>query len=243
MLFATQAAGAIANARASLEALVETSPVGIMVFDARTVEPEAVEVAELVEQARITFLSGRGGHPVLIDLAPDLPRVMADEGRIVQVLNNLIANAARHSPESTPIEAGAADYIVKPFSAAELTARVGAVLRRTEGAEPFALGELAIDYEQRLVSVGGRPVELTATEYELLRARSVNAGRVVTHDALLRRVWARREDATVQAVRNFVKKLRRKLGDDPASPSFIASVRGVGYRMPKPDASSGSPTK
>ncbi len=65
------------------------------------------------------------------------------------------------------------------------------------------------------------------------RARSVNAGRVVTRDALLRRVWSRREDATVQAVRNFVKKLHRKLGDDPAQPAFIHNVRGVGYKMPK----------
>ena len=69
---------------------------------------------------------------------------------------------------------------------------------------------------------------------EGVRAGSVNAGRVVTRDALLRRVWSRREDATVQAVRNFVKKLRRKLGDDTAQPAFIHNVRGVGYRMPKP---------
>ena len=110
----------------------------------------------------------------------------------------------------------------------------GAALRRSEGAEPFVLGELVIDYEQREVSVGGRPVELTATEYELLRILSVNAGRVMTTDSLLRQVWPQLEDAGVQAVRNFVKKLRRKLGDDPASPSYICNVRGVGYRMPKP---------
>ena len=104
-----------------------------------------------------------------------------------------------------------------------------------DGLGPFSLAgaERAIDYERRLVSVGGRPVELTATEYELLRALSVNAGRVVTHDALLRRMWSRREDASVQAVRNFVKKLRRKLGDDPAQPTFIHNVRGVGNTMPK----------
>ena len=392
-----------------------------------SVDPEAVEVASLVEQARTTFLGAGGRGALRIDLPPDLPRVMADERRIVQVLNNLIGNAARHSPESSPVEvgaaregafvalwvadegrgfaperlphlfrryaetgghddgaggfglglvickglveahggriraesagpglgarftftlqaaeeavahpprangparksaasvlvvdddpemlrfvrdaltaagyvpfvagepdeaarlvrterphlvlldlvlpgrdgiefmrevpeladlpvifisaygreetivraleAGAADYIVKPFSAAELTARVRAALRHSEGAEPFVLGELAIDYEQREVSIAGRPVELTATEYELLRILSVNAGRVMTFDALLRQVWAQREDAGVQAVRNFVKKLRRKLGDDPASPTFIHNVRGVGYRMPKP---------
>ena len=76
--------------------------------------------------------------------------------------------------------------------------------------------------------------EMTATGYELLRALPANAGRVVSFDALLRRVRARREDAGVQAARNFVKKLRRKLGGDPARPAFIHNVRGVGYRMPKP---------
>ena len=151
-----------------------------------------------------------------------------------------IANARAHREErraraGRAREAGAADYIVKPFSAAELTARVRAALRRTDGAEPFVLGDLAIDYERRLVSIGGRPVELTATEYELLRTLSVNAGRVTSFDSLLRKVWARREDADVQSVRNFVKKLRRKLGDDPASPAWIRNVRGVGYSMPKPD--------
>ena len=75
---------------------------------ALSVDPEAVEVASLVEQARTTFLSGGGRRALRVDLAPDLPRVMADERRIVQVLNNLIANAARHSPESSPIEVGAA---------------------------------------------------------------------------------------------------------------------------------------
>ena len=145
-----------------------------------------------------------------------------------------ISGYGREETVVRALEAGAADYIVKPFSAAELTARVRAALRRTDEAEPFVLGELAIHYDQRLVSIGGRPVELTATEYELLRVLSLNAGRVTSFDSLLRKVWARREDADVQSVRNFVKKLRRKLGDDPASPAWILNVRGVGYKMPKP---------
>ena len=400
-----------------------------------SVDPEPLEVVALVERARTTFLSGGGRQAMQIDLPPELPRVMADERRIVQVLNNLFSNAARHSPESTPIhvgavrdgievavsvtdegrgvpperlqhlfrryadisggereaagfglglvickgvveahggriraesagpglgtrftftlpvageagdgdasgafasrsrapreareatpvlvvdddpetlrhvrdalaaagyaplvtgepqevsrlvrtrkprlvlldlmlpgtdgielmksvseladlpvifisgygrdetiaralEAGAADYIVKPFSPTELTARVGAALRRRAEPEPFVIGELAIDYTDRRVTVAGRPVELTLTEYELLRVLSLNAGRVTPYDSLLRQVWGDRDTADVQRVRNFAKKLRRKLGDDPARPAWIFNVRGLGYRMARPD--------
>ena len=400
-----------------------------------SVAPEPSEVAALVEGARSTFLSAGGRHTVLIYLPPDLPRVLADRRRIVQVLNNLLFNAARHSPDSAPIRveaerdrshvavsvqdegrgvaperlphlfrryalddeggaraaggmglgliicrglveahggriraesggtgqgarftftlpvaedawqsdpagdggaapgtapaagetarvlvvdddphtlryvrhtltgagyavavtgdheqlsrtiraerphlvlldlvlpgadgiellgsvpelaglpvvfisgygrdetiaqalrAGATDYLVKPFSPTELTARVGAALRRATRPEPFALGALAIYYEERRVTVAGRPVELTATEYELLRALSQNAGRVVAYDALLGQVWSGRQAGGVNLVRNFVRKLRAKLGDDAQNPAWIFSVRGVGYRMPDP---------
>ena len=390
-----------------------------------SVDPEPLDVAVLVEQARTTFGSGGGRQPICIDLAPDLPPVMADERRIVQVLNNLLANAARHSPESSPIHVGAvrdglevavsvadegrgiaperlphlfrkyadvagarepagfglglvickgiveahggriraesagpgmgtrftftlpvaertagasargvhpsgegrepipvlvvdddpemlrhvrdaltgagyapvvtgdpkevsalirakrpqlvlldlmlpdtdgielmktvpgladlpviflsaygkdetiakaldsggADYIVKPFSPTELTARVRAVLRRRADPEPFVLGDLTIDYDRRLVTVAGSPVRCTPLEYELLRVLSLNAGRVVTHETLLRQVWGDGGSAGTQPVRDFVKKLRRKLGDDPGKPAYIENERGVGYRM------------
>ena len=404
-----------------------------------SVAPEPAEVVVLVDQARNTFLSGGGRHAVRIDLPPDLPRVMADRQRIVQVLNNLLSNAARHSPESPSIqvtavvdgayvaisvrdegrgvapeqlphlfrkhaglaggvrqggpgghglglaickglvemhggriraesggvgqgtritftipvaeetggrgvaalapsrgrlsrerreqtsilvvdddpqtlryvrdaliaagyapvvtgdprevgdlvkthepqlvlldlvlpgtdgiemmqrvpaledlpvifisgygrdetiaralELGASDYIVKPFSPTELTARIRAALRRRAGAEPFVLGDLAIDYEARRVSVAGEPVQLTATEFELLRVLSVNAGRVLTYDSLLRQVWDGRNSGNVKLVHAFVKRLRQKLCEDTARPSYVLTERGVGYRMPKPGAS------
>ena len=82
--------------------------------------------------------------------------------------------------------------------------------------------------------MAGREVELTATEYELLRVLSLNAGRVVTYDDLLRKVWSGREAGDVDLVRNFVKKLRAKLGEDAQSPTWIFNVRGVGYRMANP---------
>ena len=395
-----------------------------------SVAPESSDVAALVDRARNTFLSGGARHTVLIDLPGDLPRVMADRRRIVQVLNNLLANAARHSPESAPIRvsaerdgihvevsvsdegkgiapeqlphlfrkytgdagagkhtsgdtglglvicrglveahggriraesagagqgarftftlpvdedrrhtqaaspgavpeppeptrilvvdddpqtlrfardalaqagytalvtgehaelshiirterprlvlldlmlsgvdgielmrnvpeladlpvvfisgygrdetiaealrAGAADYIVKPFSPTELTARVGAALRKRAEPEPFELGTLAIHYEERRVTVAGREVELTATEFELLRVLSLDAGRVVTYEALLRRVWSGRGAGDIDLVRNFVRKLRAKLGEDAQNPSWIFNLRGVGYRMARP---------
>ena len=399
-----------------------------------SVAPEPSEVAGLVDRARTTFLSSGARHAVLIDLPPDLPRVLADRQRIVQVLNNLFSNASRHAPESSPIrvsavrdgvhvaisvadegrgvpperlpqlfrkharvgdgeggiggtglglaickglveahggriwaesggagqgtrftftmpvaeearngaatglarspsrapreereqtrilvvdddpqtlryvrdalsaadyspvvtgdpeevshlvktekpelvlldlmlpgtdgielmqrvpemadlpvifisgygrdetiaralEAGAADYLVKPFSPTELTARIQAALRRRAEPEPFLVGELAIHYEKRRVSVAGRPVQLTATEFKLLRVLAVSAGRVVTQDALLRQVWRGRESGDLKLVRAFVKKLRRKLGDDATRPTYIFTERGVGYRMAEP---------
>ena len=134
------------------------------------------------------------------------------------------------------LDAGAADYIVKPFSPTELTARVRAALRRRAGPEPFRLGELAIDYEQRRVSVAGRPVELTATEYEVLRVLSLRPGRVLTYDSLLQQAWRApdEEQPNPKLVHAVVKRLRRKLGDDTARPAYILNQRGVGYRMPRP---------
>ena len=394
-----------------------------------SVATEPSDVAALVDQARSTFVSGGRRHAVRIDLPPDLPRVMADRQRMVQVLNNLLANAGRHSPESAPIriaaeregqhvavsvsdkgrgiapddlgqlfrqhaaagnregaagsglglaickglveaqggriraesggiglgarftftipvaeesgagpgpgrpgalipapgavpilvvdddpetlrhvrdtlavagyaplvtgdhrelprivraeqprlvlldlmlpgtdgielmrtvpelddlpvifisgyghdetiaralKAGADDYVVKPFSPTELTARIEAALRRRSNPAPFVLGELAIDYDRRRVSVAGRPVKLTPTEYELLRVLAQGAGRVLTHESLLRQIWTRRSNHDPRIVRAYVKRLRSKLGDAAARPTWIFNERGVGYRMAWP---------
>ena len=111
-----------------------------------------------------------------------------------------------------------------------------AALRRRAVPEPFRLGELAIVYDQRRVSVAGKPVELTATEYKVLRVLSLQPGRVLTFDSLLRQAWSRDESkpADSKLVHALVKRLRRKLGDDPARPAYILSERGIGYRMPSP---------
>ena len=131
-------------------------------------------------------------------------------------------------------EIGAADYVVKPFSPTELVARIEAALRKQAGrSAPYRVGELAISYEERRVSLAGRPVQLTATEYDLLSALSANAGRVSTYDYLLRRVWRARRAGSPRIVRVFVKQLRDKLGDDAKNPTYIFTEPRVGYRMVK----------
>ncbi len=131
------------------------------------------------------------------------------------------------------LEAGAADYIVKPYSPTELAARVALALRRRTAPAPFLLGELAIDRVARRVTVAGLPVRLTATEYRLLHALSLDAGGATTHEDLVRRVWGPGK-GNPQAVRSAVRKLRRKLGDDARNPKYILGERGLGYRMPAP---------
>ena len=147
-----------------------------------------------------------------------------------------ISGYGRDEIVARALAVGAEDYIVKPFSPTELVARVAVALRRREGSGPFALGDLAIDYETRRVTLGARPVELTATEYKLLHTLSVNAGRVVTIDSLFHQAWSGRKPTdSSQAVRAFVRKLRAKLGDDATDPVYILNERGVGYRMARPE--------
>ena len=113
------------------------------------------------------------------------------------------------------------------------TGGVQAVPRPPAG-PAFRLGDLAVDHELRRVTVAGRRVDLTATEYDLLRALSANAGGVSTADALLRRVWGGRRAGDPNLLRAFVKRLRGKLGDDAGRPAYIFTERGVGYRLAAP---------
>ena len=144
-----------------------------------------------------------------------------------------ISGYGRDETIASALDAGADDYIVKPFSPTELVARIRAALRRRADPVPIVLGDLAIDYDRRRVTVAGRAVELTATEYELLRVLSQGAGRVLTHDTLLRRVW-NGQTANPKIVRAYVQRLRSKLGDDAQRPAYILTEPRVGYRMPGP---------
>ena len=132
-------------------------------------------------------------------------------------------------------EMGAVDYMVKPFSSTELAARVRAALRKKpEQPLSFQLGDLAINFNERSVSVAGRPVELTPTEFRLLAELSSKAGTAMDHDLLLGKVWGPDQPGDARRMRTVVKNLRQKLGDDARNPSYIVTVPHVGYRMPKP---------
>ena len=140
---------------------------------------------------------------------------------------------------------GAEDYIIKPFSPSELAARIRAALRRREASEPsepYVLGDLKIDYNERRVTLEERPVELIAIEYRILTELSANAGRVVTQGDLLKRVWGGRSDGDVRPMRTIVSRLRRKLGDDANKPTYIFTEPRVGYRMPRGQIPDGEPS-
>ena len=133
---------------------------------------------------------------------------------------------------------GAADYVVKPFSPTELAARIRAALRKRETPEPsapYVLGDLAIDYAQRRATLAGSPVRLTAIEYRTLAELAANAGRLLTYEHLLRRVWGVDADADVRPMRTVISSLRRKLGDDADNPTYIFTELRAGYRLARGD--------
>lgn len=133
------------------------------------------------------------------------------------------------------LELGAEDYITKPFSLAELLARVKAQLRRDAIARPgnrvVSAGSLSINIEAREVTRKGEPVPLTATEFDLLLCLIEESGRVLTREQILARVWGPGHHGTPRTIDNFMLQLRSKLEDDPSEPEHLLTVRGVGYRF------------
>jgi two-component system KDP operon response regulator KdpE len=208
-------------------------------------------------------LTRAGYAPVVTE---DVPRLMAEEPpRLVlldlvlpgsdgiELMNDVLKKAdvpviflsayGQDQLVARALDMGAVDYVAKPFSPTELAARIRAALRRRAGpSEPYSLGDLSIDYAGHRVAVAGRPVRLTPTEYELLFELSVHAGRVLTHDQLLQRVWGLERTGEPWLVREVVKRLRRKLGDDANSPRYVITEPRVGYRMAVGEAKAEGPT-
>lgn len=132
------------------------------------------------------------------------------------------------------LDAGADDYLTKPFGIGELLARLRVALRRAAvpGGEPvFSAGELTVDLARRLVTVGGQEVQLTPTEFDLLRAFAAHAGKVLTHRHLLRQVWGLGYEDEAHMLRVNIHNLRRKIEPDPSRPTYIVTEPGVGYRL------------
>ena len=205
-------------------------------------------------------LTRAGYAPVVTGDPEEVPRLMAEEPPRLVLLDLVLPGSdgielmqAIRETADVPViflsaygqdevvarafDLGAADYVVKPFSPTELAARIRAALRKraapelAEPARPYVRGELTVDYALRRVTVAGNPVALTIIEYRMLVELSANAGRPLTHEHLLQRVWGPDKGLDSGPVRNIVRRLRRKLGDDPGNPRYIFAEPSVGYRM------------
>ena len=131
------------------------------------------------------------------------------------------------------LDAGADDYLTKPFGMGELLARIRTVMRRkvTESSEPiFTVGSLIVDLANRLVTLDGKEIQLTPTEYDILRSLVISAGKVLTNRQLLRQVWGEGYD-DLHILRVNISNLRHKIEPDPSRPTYIHTEPGVGYRL------------
>lgn len=140
----------------------------------------------------------------------------------------------RESDKVSALDAGADDYLTKPFGIGELMARLRVAVRRTAQLDPepvFSLDGLEVDLAHRRVSSQGREVQLTPTEYDLLRVLVLNAGKVLTHRQLLRQVWGLGYEEEMHLLRVNISNLRRKIEPEPSRPHFIVTEPGVGYRL------------
>jgi DNA-binding response OmpR family regulator len=153
----------------------------------------------------------------------------------------MLTGLGREPDRISGLEAGADDYVVKPFSPNELIARVRAVLRRARRddrprpLQPIDDGFLRVDFESREVRRGGEPVRLSRTEFRLLSVLAEHAGRVMLHEELRAHVWGDEYNASNEQLRTYVKYLRRKLEPEPDNPRYLLTQPGVGYlfRLPK----------
>ncbi len=199
---------------------------------------DPIVTGDLVDVPRL--MAEEKPHVVLLDLVgPGIDGIvlMTDIMKTADVPVIFLSVYGQDEIVARALDMGAADYLIKPFSPTELAARIRTALRKRldpfqgEPSGPYNTGRLSIDYLHRRVTVGGKPVKLTATEYALLYELAVHAPRVLTHGLLLQRVWGPERVDEAWLVRDVVKRLRRKLGDSADSPTYIFTEPRVGYRM------------
>ena len=221
--------------------------------------PDIAEVVELCFELRwpgttvlsagdgasgLELLRSQGADMVVLDIGlpgDDGYKVCREIRRTSQVPIIMLTVRDQDTDIARGLEAGADDYVTKPFSHIELLARAHAVLRRArmplqEADEPpLTSGNLSVDFARRLVEVDGRPVKLTPVEFQILTHLVKNAGRVVHHGALLRAVWGPTQLRTTNHLKVHIQHLRHKLGDERPSPKMIVTEWRVGYRfVPQP---------
>jgi DNA-binding response OmpR family regulator len=190
---------------------------------ARTIEPDLLILD--------VMLPKRNGLEVLHDLR--------SEGRVVPVI--ILSAKSTEMDKVAGLELGAEDYVAKPFSLAELLARVRGALRRGANMPPAAppppqrprilFGDVEVDVAARTIKRGGELVDVTATEFDVLVCLVTERGRAMSREDIFRRVWGPNHHGTPRTVDNFIQQLRAKLEVDPQDPVFIQTVRGVGYRF------------
>jgi two-component system KDP operon response regulator KdpE len=188
-------------------------------------------------QSALNIVAAAQPDLVILDLGlPDMDgvQVIGQLREWTQVPIVIISVRGGESDKIAALDAGADDYVSKPFSVGELLARMRVALRHTAPAakEPvFVAGDLAVDLARREVRLGGREVQLTPTEYDLLRVLVTHAGKVLTHRQLLREVWGIQYEQETHMLRVNISNLRRKLEPDPTRPRYIRTEPGVGYRF------------
>jgi two-component system KDP operon response regulator KdpE len=202
----------------------------------------AVDTATSAGEARIKA-SMRPPEAIILDvLLPDGRGTdVCRELRTWSEVPILVLSAVGEEEEKiAALDAGADDYVTKPFSGDELLARLRAALRRTRVPTQRVLeaGDLRIDLERRQVTVDGREVGLTPIEYDLLRLLAENEGKLMTHPTILREIWGPAYGEESNYLHVYISHLRRKIEPDPARPRYILNQPGVGYRLVDPRGSS-----
>jgi two-component system KDP operon response regulator KdpE len=185
----------------------------------------------------LTAVAANRPDVIILDLGlPDLDGVEVTRRlrEWTQIPIIIVSVREQEKDKIAALDAGADDYLTKPFGVGELMARLRSALRRSAQAETdpvFKTRNLIVDLNKREVLVNGQPISLTPTEYDLLRTFVKHAGKVLTHDQLLRAVWGTAYESETHMLQVNISNLRRKIEPDPVRPSYLITEPGVGYRL------------